>query len=156
MTVRSRMLKFVAFEGDCWIWTGSRSEKGYGHVRYKKKIWQAHRAFYAEFVGPISKSLSVLHRCDVRACVNPEHLFLGTQQNNVTDMWAKGRGPNRSGECNWKAQITEENAFELRRIYREAKDTVEALGKRWSLTPDHAWDIARGRAWKYLERRKAA
>lgn len=75
----------------CWLWTGRLNHKGYGTVTFRGKSWQAHRAMYADRVSEIPAGLLVLHRCDVRACVNPEHLFTGTNQDNMSDMVAKGR-----------------------------------------------------------------
>lgn len=77
----------IPFSG-CWIWTGRVMERnGYGTLGRNL----AHRISWKLHSGPIPKGLYVLHRCDVSCCVNPEHLFLGTQLDNVRDMMAKGR-----------------------------------------------------------------
>lgn len=73
----------------CWIWTGSGTR--YGAIRVNNKTLTAHRFLYERWVGPIPEGLEVLHSCDVGMCVNPAHLFLGTQGDNVTDMLLKGR-----------------------------------------------------------------
>lgn len=78
----------------CWIWgmsvrTGRRG--GYGQIKVGKKMVSAHRISYLIHKGEIPKDLQVLHSCDVRSCVNPDHLFLGTQQENMDDMINKGR-----------------------------------------------------------------
>ncbi|HJQ59428.1 MAG TPA: HNH endonuclease signature motif containing protein [Vineibacter sp.] len=74
----------------CWNWTKSRGSHGYGDFR-RDGHKLAHRWAYATFVGPIPEDAWVLHRCDNKACVNPEHLFLGTADDNNKDMVAKGR-----------------------------------------------------------------
>lgn len=76
--------------GDCVEWAGLRFRDGYGRVGSK----QAHRVAWEQTYGPIPEGLFVLHRCDNRPCVNPEHLFLGTNTDNMQDMVAKGRHVN--------------------------------------------------------------
>ena len=77
-------------EGGCWVWTGTRQVFGYGiSLRYRL----AHRVSWEIANGPIPDGLWVLHRCDNPPCVNPAHLFLGTQTENMRDMTAKGRHP---------------------------------------------------------------
>jgi hypothetical protein len=79
-------------ECGCWIWTGSHASNGYGRVLLCKGGVSAHRVSYELNVGPIPPGLRVLHKCDTRSCVNPDHLFLGTTQDNATDMARKDRG----------------------------------------------------------------
>lgn len=74
----------------CWLWTGS-SSSGYGTFGFNRVTVKAASFSYKLYVGPILNKLWVLHKCDVPACVNPEHLFLGTQMDNVRDMMKKGR-----------------------------------------------------------------
>lgn len=78
----------------CMFWLGWASEQGYGHVsvqRQGNRSTTAHRAAYESAYGPFDPSLKVCHRCDTPLCVNPEHLFLGTQKDNLHDMREKGR-----------------------------------------------------------------
>ena len=79
----------------CLNYTGGTKHKhkhGYGGFWMNGKMEMSHRAAYTLFVGEIPKGLSVLHKCDNTKCCNPSHLFLGTQVDNMKDMWAKGRG----------------------------------------------------------------
>lgn len=76
----------------CWLWIGAKNSHGYGYFAVTHNwIVRAHRIAFELTTGPVPVDLHVLHRCDVRACVNPAHLFLGTQLDNVRDMVAKGR-----------------------------------------------------------------
>jgi hypothetical protein len=76
-------------ETGCILWTGCRTTNGYGGLNFRRRHLQAHRASWIAHHGPIPKGLLVCHRCDVRTCINPDHLFLGTQKENMQDKVAK-------------------------------------------------------------------
>ena len=80
-------------ESGCWLWTAFIHRDGYGLFRYKGRIQRAHRVSYMINVAPIPAGMHVCHTCDVTSCVNPSHLFLGTHQDNMTDMHNKDRHP---------------------------------------------------------------
>lgn len=85
----TRFMQRVSFGvGDCWYWRGRTEREGYGTFGAHR----AHRVSYMLFVGRINKDKVIMHRCDVRNCVNPDHLQMGTQQENIADRDAKGRG----------------------------------------------------------------
>jgi hypothetical protein len=75
----------------CWEWYGAFNNYGYGSIRVDGLRVGAHRASYVAHVGPLPSNMQVLHKCDNPSCVNPDHLFLGTQSDNVYDMVHKGR-----------------------------------------------------------------
>lgn len=89
-----RLLNRVIFGlSDCWHFCGSRNQFGYGRITFGGRMQVVHRLSYETFVGPIPAGLSVLHHCDNPACINPEHLWLGTYSDNSRDCWRKGRHP---------------------------------------------------------------
>jgi hypothetical protein len=100
-TVEQRFWEKVDASGDCWLWTAAclgRTICNYGVFRFQGKRALAHRVSYEMRYGPVSQEIKVLHRCDNPVCVNPSHLFLGTQSDNLADMRIKGRDI-RAKEC---------------------------------------------------------
>ena len=77
--------------GDCWLWTGGTNVWGYGVHKVDGRSVAAHRFSWTLEKGPVPQGLVVCHTCDTPACVRPDHLFVGTQRDNIADMWAKGR-----------------------------------------------------------------
>lgn len=88
-----QLLKYEVVKSGCWIWQGGTSPDGYGKVKRFGKTVRAHRLFYEHHVEAVPEGLWVLHRCDTPLCVNPAHLFAGTQLENEQDKDAKGRRP---------------------------------------------------------------
>jgi hypothetical protein len=86
-----RFMEKVQITDSCWLWLAVKNQDGYGRFRHGKKLYSAHRVSYELHIGPIPEGLCVLHSCDTPACVNPSHLFLGTQNDNIQDMERKGR-----------------------------------------------------------------
>lgn len=146
--IAERFWEKVDMAGDCWIWTAGRTRGGYGLFvvtqRPLQKPWRAHRLAWTFVSGEIPDGLHVLHRCDNRLCVRPEHLFLGTNDENVADMVAKRR--HAYGERNAQAKITKAQAEEVRRL-RAVGWTYERLAMRFGLTVSPVRDICKGRAW---------
>jgi hypothetical protein len=100
LSMTERFWAYVQKTASCWVWTGTQSDNGYGRIWGKGRHIKAHRFSWELHNGPIPEGMHVCHKCDTPACVNPEHLFLGTASDNMRDMVAKGRhswGENRPG-----------------------------------------------------------
>lgn len=99
----------------CWNWTGDRSDDGYGRICIRgRRVCFAHRVSWEMHNGSIPEGMCVLHRCDNPRCVRPDHLFVGTREDNAKDRDAKWRGVFARGEANGQAKLTEIQVREIR------------------------------------------
>ena len=132
-----RFFASVREDGACLLWTASRDQRGYGYLWAPSRgRVKAHRLSYLMFVGPIPEGFGVLHRCDVPSCVRPEHLFVGTQRDNMMDAFKKGRvvpWPSRNyrGEQNGKSLLTSSKVREI----RVSPEACSSLARRFGVSP---------------------
>jgi hypothetical protein len=131
----------------CWTWTAGISAVGYGVFKYLGKSRRAHRFIYELVKGSIG-DLYVCHTCDNRRCVNPEHMFLGTPQDNSTDMVNKER-QNR-GEKNPKAKLSKEDIVEIRRKYELGIANQVELAEEYKVRNGHISKIIRKELWSHI------
>ncbi len=147
----------------CWLWKLSCRPGGYGAFSFHGQSVDAHRFAYSALVGPIPRDLFVLHQCDVPACVNPDHLFVGTQSDNMQDAFKKGRGsppPRKYGPPKPRpsraisnpnrrpgAKITTEIARDIK-ARLAAGETGRAIAGRHGLHFGSVSDIKRGLTWR--------
>jgi len=134
-------------EAGCWVWMGSSQVRGYGEIISNNRKHLAHRASYEAFVGKIPKGMYVCHACDNVACVNPNHLFLGTQKQNLQDMASKGRST--WGEKNPMAKLTEEQVKEIKHGFATGKTDTE-LSKQFNISRSTIYGIRNSRLWSYI------
>lgn len=130
----------------CWLYTGGKKHNGYGLLNIKGRMIQAHRFSYELANGPIPEGQYVLHKCDTPACVNPGHLFLGTQTDNMVDKIAKGRV--LRGERCVRSKLTEAQARKIKSLAWQVPSPL--LAKEYGVGPGTIRAIWKGRSWKHL------
>jgi hypothetical protein len=133
-------------ENGCWIWNLAKSTRGYGKCLFK--ALGAHRVSYEAFKGKIPKEKYVCHKCDVKACVNPDHLWVGTCKENVQDAKSKGRLPDQRGLNSKSAKLTESQVKEIRAL--KGKVTYEKIGKIYNIATMAAWKVANFKSYKNI------
>lgn len=132
----------------CWLWRGSRQKRGYGTFMFHCKMWLAHRFAWELTNGPIPEGLNVCHHCDNVQCVRPDHLFLGTQLDNMRDCASKGRMGIRRG----RPRLTADQVQEIRDRYFPAGRIRQAdLAKEYGVDQTQISRIIRGDSWKRVE-----
>lgn len=140
--------RFKKDPSGCWLWRGAPNRaNGYGEYCIKRRKMTAHRYSWILFKGPIPAGLLVCHKCDVRTCVNPDHLFLGTPKDNILDCVAKGRYPDKKGENNNCAILTEDRVREI----RASKEERIVLAARYGVKPNTIYCIQTKRLWRSVE-----
>ena len=150
--------------GECWLWTAAAGTDGYGRLRVKRDgQWshaRAHRLSWELHRGAIPADLGVLHRCDNPRCVNPEHLFLGTDAENVSDKVAKNRqargggdGPQLPhGEGHMLHKLTVPAVVEIRRQLEAGELPRGAIAVQFGVCKTTVNQIAQGKTWKHVSR----
>lgn len=138
------------YETPCWIWQGFTNDKGYGMGIQRPGLKQglAHRQAWSFANGPIPNGLHVLHHCDVPACVNPAHLFVGTQADNVADMVAKGRSRHPRGEQQGGSKLTEADVRAIR--VAPASVGLGQLARRYRVGTSTIHDARTGKTWMHV------
>lgn len=132
----------------CWVWIGGGAGDGYGMFKRDRRQHLAHRRAYEVFVGPIPAGMVVMHACDVRRCVNPDHLRVGTTAENIADKVAKNR--HAKGEGNGQSRLTETQVREIRAAYRPWVTGYGRLAKRYGVTREAIKDIVRRATWAHI------
>lgn len=128
-------------ESGCWLWDGSAGSHGYGDLSFGHKHYLAHRLSYETYIGPIPKGMFVMHKCDVRLCVNPDHLTIGSNKENMADKCEKGR---------WAGQgprkLTLADAIKIRNL-RASGVKAKDIAYMFNVHSDHIRKITSGKIW---------
>jgi len=147
-TLVERFWSKVDKTGDCWFWQACKNQDGYGQISHHGKMLSAHRISWGIVNGPIPDGLNVLHNCDNPPCVNPAHLFLGTNIDNIQDSINKGRHvvPYNMGEAHPQAILKLDQVREI----KKSTLSQRKLARQYDVSPGTIQCIKDGRNWRYV------
>lgn len=150
LSAEERFWKYVDKQSaeNCWLWTAATNGVGYGKFYVDGGLVYAHRFSYELHRGQIPDGMYVCHSCDVPGCVNPKHLWLGTNADNLADMAAKGRSMH--GAKSPHAKLTTDQVREIRRLYATGRYSKRELGDRFEVRVSNIGLILRRETWRLL------
>lgn len=139
-----RLMRMVEYDtnGGCWIWSGNWT-RGYGSITKDGRQKSTHRASYEFYKGPIPSGLHILHSCDVRACVNPNHLRAGTQSENIMEAYDRNRIP-----PNHLRVLTEDQVREIKKLLPTS--SVRSIASKYKVAMTTIANIKVGRTWRRI------
>lgn len=151
MTVVERfMSKVDKQDNGCWLWNAGVFGSGYGAFGLNGSVVSAHRAAWIIFRGELPAGIHVLHDCDVKLCVNPEHLHLGTNSDNLKEAYDRELRHARKGADHFKSRLTDDVVREVRQKHAEGNVTYEALSKQYGISNQSMRDAIIGKTWKHV------
>jgi HNH endonuclease len=133
----------------CWLWTAHITGDGYGCAYFAGQRRGAHRLAWQLFRGKIPVRKIVCHRCDVRACVNPAHLFLGTPAENAADMKRKGRST--SGEKSPNCKLNAATVLKIKALLAEDRWYMTEIARQFGISHQTVSDIKKGKRWQHVQ-----
>lgn len=145
--IEDRIVERLKSSGDCLLWSGAVDTSGYGLIRYMGKLHKAHRLSYMLSKGKIPEGMLVCHKCDVPLCCNPDHLFLGTMQDNMDDREAKGRGVRKEGEAHGMSKLTADTVREARERFSKG-ESAYLLAKCYGVAHSSMWKVVTNQSWR--------
>lgn len=141
----------------CWVWIGGKSRttrkagnEYYGYMKFMGKLQSAHRASWKLHYGEIPIGLNVCHKCDNTSCCNPEHLLLGTDQDNVQDKIKKGRANLPRGSRHHRSKLTEGNVREIRELLKSGIGQTE-ISKKYKVSVGCIEGVRKGNNWQWVK-----
>ncbi len=144
-------VSFAKTQGGCWEWIASKNHKGYGRFDLDGKARQAHRVSWQLFNGrPVPDGLCICHTCDNRGCVNPDHLWLGTNAENNADMMRKGRNNQPKMEASGRSKLTRQDVLEIRALIESGEKTWREMAKSYGVGTSTIGHIKFRRQWRLI------
>jgi hypothetical protein len=143
-----RFWNYVEKTETCWLWTGLKGSEGYGNLRHKGRMEKAHRVAWMLTRGPIPAGMLVCHHCDNPSCVNPDHLFTGTNADNAADKARKHRA--QHGEAVHTSKLDEQKVRQIRALYEQGQGPRE-IAKRFEVNRRTIHRIVSGQIWRHVE-----
>ena len=138
-------------ENGCIITTRYLNEKGYPRMRVRTKKRYMSHVIYERYIGAVPEGMCMLHKCDTPACINPQHLFIGTKADNNYDMVAKGRNSiSGVGENHHSTTLTDAEALEIKKAYKFRVVTAVMLAEKYKTTKNVVMDIVHERTWRHV------
>ena len=142
--------RVIMKEVGCWDFKGSRSD-GYCNIKCNNKTYKAHRVSWMIHVGPIPKGMLVCHKCDLRHCCRPDHLFLGTNADNAKDRDRKGNFVVLRGEKNGMSVLTLDQVKEIKYLIGKGIPASKICKYLKIDNYNAVFDIKRGKTWKHVK-----
>lgn len=148
-TLAERIEIYTKRTEDCWLWIGYRDPQGYGRLNVGNRPLLAHRLSYEQKYGSIPDGKILCHKCDNPQCVNPDHMFVGTQADNIADMEHKGRARKvgRAGSKHSMAVLSEAQARKI----KFGQEPASKMADRYGVTTTTIYEIRTGKTWKHLK-----
>lgn len=137
--------------GDCWNWLGAKNSGNYGVININRKMVYAHRLSYELHFDKIPDRLVVGHKCDNPRCVNPQHLFLGTQQDNILDKIQKGRNGSPLGEKSHLSKLKLEDVLVIKNLLSGKTYYDREIAEMFGVTTGCIQGIKQGHTWAWVK-----
>jgi len=146
-----RFLNNVEINNGCWEWKGYINPGGYGRYKWSdRKNWLAHRLIYKLVFGEFNQELKICHTCDNTGCVNPFHLFIGTQTENIQDMVKKGRQKGAKGENNINVKLNKKSVKDIRGYFINGGMNIRELAVGFNVSESTIRKILKFKSWKHI------
>lgn len=139
----------IIVDNGCWLWQKCCQSNGYGIIRVKGKNIKTHRLSYSIFKGEIPKGQIIRHICDIKKCCNPDHLILGTQQDNVNDREFRNRGAKGSKSPN--TILKEKDIIDILKMHKNGYNGVK-ISKKYNIHKNSVYNILNGKTWRHVAR----